>query len=120
MKNAEGKIVATPLEGGEAFEIAEDRMVSMNLWGFTPKLFDLLERDFAPFLENSLKENPLKCEYLLPSVVQDAVKNKEVSVDVVETSSVWFGVTYKEDKPIVVASLKKMTEDGEYPKNLWQ
>ena len=119
-RDANGNILASPLDGTTPFEIPEDRMVSMNLWGFTPKVFEILEREFTPFLEKGIKENPLKCEFLLPMIIQDAVANKEVSVEVVETSSVWFGVTYKEDKPTVVAALKKMAEDGEYPKNLWQ
>lgn len=92
--------------------------VSMNMWGLTPGFFQELESRFVKFL-NDLGENPLKKEYLLPMVVDELVTENTATVKVLETDGKWFGVTYKEDKPAVVASIKKLIEDGVYPADLW-
>lgn len=92
--------------------------VSMNMWGLTPAFFTELEKGFVAFLEN-LSDNPLKKEYLLPMVVDTLVHEKKATVKVLDTDGKWFGVTYQEDKPAVVASIKKLIADGVYPESLW-
>lgn len=92
--------------------------VSMNMWGFEPDFFQELERGFAEFLSN-LKEGG-KQEYLLPTIVDGLVKKKEASVKVLESKDKWVGVTYKEDKPVVTASIKELISSGKYPGKLYQ
>ena len=112
------KIVATPLEVGEPFEINDNTLVSMNMFGFKKQIFDYLETRFKSFLEEN-KNNLDKCEYLIPTVVFEQIQNKQATVEVLKTTAVWYGMTYKEDKEDLVTALKEMTKNGEYPKNLW-
>ena len=113
-----GKILATPLSGGETFEVEKNQIVSMNIFAFTPQLFKFLEIGLNKFLKDN-KTNLEKCEYLIPEVVQDLIAKKISKVKVVNTSAVWYGVTYREDKEKVVQSIKKLVDDGVYPKGLW-
>ena len=115
----DGNLVAIPLEGGNEFVIHDDTLVSMNMFGFTPKLFEALEKGFYKFLE-SHKDDNLKCEYLIPSVVFEEIQNGHVTVKVLNTDAVWQGVTYKEDKEKVVNELRKLVLNGEYPDGLWK
>ncbi|MDR1620520.1 MAG: NTP transferase domain-containing protein [Clostridiales bacterium] len=94
--------------------------ISMNFWGFDVGVFDYLAADFPRFLERSLKENPLKCEYLLPACVHDMLQAQKVSVKVLKSADAWFGVTYKEDRPIVRDSIRKLKAKGVYPLHLWR
>lgn len=110
----DGKYIASPLSGAEPFEIEKNQLVSMNMMGFTPKIFDYLEERLKTFVEE--KKNDLdKCEYLIPEVVCEQIKNGEVEMELLDTTSVWYGITYKEDKELVVNALKKMTDEGLYP-----
>lgn len=90
----------------------------MNMWGFTPKFIELLEEGFEKFFENM--EEELTKEYLLPIYIGELLKEKKVSVKVLETNDKWFGITYKEDKDLVVNSFKKLIEKGVYPVNLFE
>ena len=93
-----------------------DARVSMNLWGFTPELFAELERRFPLWLaENGAKE---KSEWYIPFVVDELIREGKASCRVLPTESSWFGVTYREDKPFVMAEIGKLVEAGEYPVNL--
>lgn len=92
--------------------------VSMNMWGFTPDFLDELESGFKKFLSN-LKQDDVKSEYLLPMIVDGLIKENRADVSVLETRDKWFGVTYKEDKPVVVESIRKLIEQGEYPEKLY-
>jgi hypothetical protein len=92
--------------------------VSMNLWGFTPGLFDALERRFPVWLRANA-QNP-KAEWYIPFVVDAMVGEGQAEVEVLPTESAWFGVTYREDKPLVVAAIRKRVDAGEYPARLWQ
>lgn len=92
--------------------------VSMNMWGFTPNFFDELESGFEKFL-SSLKADDIKSEYLLPAVVDQLIKEDKADVFVLHTNDKWFGVTYKEDKPLVVESIKKLIKEGKYPEKLF-
>ena len=88
--------------------------VSMNMWGFTPDVLEELETGFKDFLGN-LKEGDVKSEYLLPIIVDNLIKEKKANVTVLETKDKWFGVTYKEDKPVVVESIRELIAQGLYP-----
>ncbi len=94
-----------------------DERVSMNLWGFTPALFGALEARFPAWLE-AHAENP-KAEWYIPFVVDEMVGEGAAEVEVLPTESAWFGVTYREDKPQVVAAIKALVDAGEYPVKLW-
>ncbi len=102
---------------GSKHALTPDTPVSMNFWGFHPSVFDFSEEQFHGFLEKNLS-NP-KSEFFIPIVVDHFIKTKGV-VNVIPTSSQWFGVTYKEDAPGVQASLSALVAAGEYPDNLWK
>ncbi len=102
---------------GESVEFAGEEIVSMNMWGFTPALFGHLERLFTEFLSARIGE--AKSEFYLPFAVDELIKSGVSRVDVLHSRDSWFGVTYREDKPLVVASLKKLIEEGRYPEGLW-
>ena len=91
--------------------------VSMNVWGFTPDLFGHLESMFIQFLKE--EGDALKSEYLIPSVVNNLIQTNRKSVHILHSSAKWFGVTYKEDKPYVMEEIKRLINDGHYPKNLF-
>lgn len=104
-------------ENDTKYPLAVDTRVSMNFWGFTPEVFKTTEDLFRKFaLEN--KENP-KSEFFIPLVAEALVKSQTADFKVIPTDSKWFGVTYKEDKPIVQASIDQLIKDGVYPENLW-
>ena len=112
------KIIATPLDGRDSFEVKGNDLVSMNFFGFTNTMFKTLEnglKDF--FIEN--ENNLVKCEYLIPDVVFKEI-NEDKKVYVLDSSDKWLGVTYKEDKDFVVNEIKKLIEKGEYPNDLWK
>jgi len=91
--------------------------VSMNLWGFTPELFDALDARFPAWLKANAA-NP-KAEWYIPFVVDEMVGAGAAEVEVLPTESAWFGVTYREDKPRVVEAIRKLVDAGEYPVKLW-
>jgi len=104
-------------EDDQKYPLAVDTRVSMNFWGFTPEVFKVTEELFKTFaLEN--KENP-KAEFFIPLVAEHLVKSNIADFKVIPTDNKWFGVTYKEDKPIVQDSIDKLIKDGAYPENLW-
>lgn len=94
-----------------------DLLVSMNIWGFHSTLFEDMKREFEEFLRG-IKEGDIKAEYALPTMVDDLIKSGKLTIDVLDTDSVWFGVTYKEDKPYVTEQLKKLHDSGVYPEKL--
>lgn len=100
--------------------IAVERTVSMNLWGFTDSFLDELQNRFTRFLDENIEGNPLKSEYFLPTVVNELLDEKKADVQVMLSKDRWYGVTYKEDKPLVVESIRKMKEEGLYPEYLWK
>ena len=99
----------------EAGEIAEGTLVSMNMWGFTQSFLDELETCLRTFMTDELPKNPAKGEYYLPFAVDHLIQNGQATAKVLQTSAQWYGVTYKEDKPVVVDALRRMTEAGLYP-----
>ena len=115
VKTFEGAAVQT--EDG-AVPIDVESEVSMNMWGLSPAFFDVLEKGFDVFLEKLDPEN-LKGEYLLPIIIGDLLKEGRMKVEVRKSHDEWFGVTYKEDKPDVVANIQKLIKDGVYPEKLF-
>lgn len=105
-------------EKGQRIELDVNGAVSMNMWGFTEELFDELETKFVKFL-GEIQGNELKAEYLLPEVVGDLVKEGRAEVQVLGTNDKWFGVTYKEDKSIVMESFQTLVDKGIYPEKLF-
>lgn len=103
----------------EGKKIDADSVVSMNMWGLTPEFVKMLEEGFEEFFEQKVPRNPLKAEFLLPIFIGELLKQGKVFVKVVPSRDKWFGVTYKEDKPFVVESFKKLIQDGVYNKNLF-
>lgn len=106
-------------DGATWHVIPAGSIVSMNMWGFTSGFMKELEAGFAPFLEKGLQENPLKCEYFLPSVVDRLITEDKAEVTVLKSFDRWYGVTYKEDKQTVMDAIAKMKADGLYPQKLW-
>lgn len=102
---------------GKVTKLSGDEAVSMNFWGFTPALFPQLKEEFKKFLTKS--GNELKSECYIPSTVNDLVRAGQAKVKVLRTPDSWFGVTYREDRPQVVASIRKLIERGDYPEKLW-
>lgn len=104
-------------ENDKKYPLAFETPVSMNFWGFTPAVFSITEEMFKTFaMEN--KGNP-KAEFFIPLIGETLVKSNTATFKVVPTSNQWFGVTYKEDKPFVQASIDQLIKDGAYPEKLW-
>ena len=100
--------------------LSEETIVSMNMWGFTKSILKELDERFGAFLENGLAENPLKCEYFLPFVVDELLKEDKAQVTVLKSVDRWYGVTYKEDKQMVMDAIRKLKNQGLYPEKLWE
>ena len=115
----DGAIAYTEDEGKTWVELPGDSLVSMNLWGFTPSFVQAARQGFAAFLQTNLPVNPLKCEYYLPSVVTAALEDGRAEVKVLTSPDKWYGITYREDKPALMAALEAMTQAGTYPRGLW-
>lgn len=117
------KIVKTPSgarneeDPANPIELTGNELVSMNFWGFTPDVFPQLRESFIEFLKK--EGGNAKSECYVPKEVDHFIKQGTAEVEVLQTSSSWFGVTYPEDKEVVVASIKKLTDAGEYPAPLW-
>ena len=108
-KNTEETGETTRLEGSEA--------VSMNFWGFTPRIFPQLEEEFRRFLAAHGAEEKSEC--FIPRVVNDLVAGGQARVKVLRTQDYWFGVTYREDRPQVVENINRLIRGGAYPERLW-
>ena len=101
-------------------DLCEDDIVSMNLWGFQRSYLQEAWAGFPAFLDKALAENPLKAEYFLPAVVSGLLSQHKARVKVLRSNDRWYGVTYKEDKPGVMAALQELREKGLYPEKLWE
>lgn len=100
--------------------LPDDTLVGMNFWGFTPKIFGEVEPVFADYLKQSLKENPLKCEHVIPTAIGELVKRGTCQVKVLSSQDEWFGVTYQEDRPLVIEKIQELKDKGQYPEILWK
>lgn len=115
-----GDVTAYTEDDGQTWvTIPEGSTVSMNMWGFTESILIELKQRFGKFLDENLEKNPLKCEYFLPFVVDELLLEGRATVQVLKSMDKWYGVTYKEDKPHVVAALRALKEQGLYPEKLW-
>ena len=116
-RKADGKVYYA--EKGQDHEVSEDSVVSMNFWGFTPDYFGWSEELFKVFLaSDDVKTNP-KAEFFIPYVADVLIKRNDASFKVLNCDAKWFGVTYKEDRPDVVAKIGRLIEQGVYPRSLW-
>lgn len=105
-------------ESSNKINLTGNEIVSMNFLGFTPTLFNYLNREFKKFLNEKI--NVPKSEFYIPSVVDTLLKSREATMKVYKTNSKWFGITYREDRENVVNSLNKLIKDGAYPEKLWK
>lgn len=115
-RNAQGQIVNEEADGS-TIDIPNDAKASMNFWCFHPSLFDFLQKEFKTFLEGNITSP--KAEFLIPFSADQWVKQGQGVIKVIPTSAQWFGVTYKEDAPVVQKSLNDLVENKTYPNNLW-
>ena len=112
-----GVIEASPLDGTMAFTVSKDTLVSMNMFLFTPYIFEILDKDIKEFFAD--KTDLDKKEFLIPDVVFNNIKKDNVKVKVLDTDGKWYGVTYKEDKDNVCQKIKELVDTGVYPEKLW-
>ncbi len=108
-------------EDGENFtDISGDAIVSMNFWGFSTQMLDELNARFTKFLDNNVPVNPLKCEYFLPFIANEQLEEGLCTVEVLNCSETWYGMTYREDLESVRNAIANMKENGIYPEKLWE
>lgn len=119
IRKQDGQIQAKN-DAGESLVLEAERLVSMNFWGFTPKIFALAQKQFEAFLARELDKNPLKCEHVIPTMVGETLNDGSYTIQALPSENSWFGVTYQEDKPYVVAQFKAFKANGAYPHNLWE
>ena len=107
-------------DGGETWtQLPGSTMVSMNFWGFGPSLLDRAAEHFPAFLDRALAHDPMKGEFLLPTLVGQLIQEGQATVRALSSGDKWYGVTYQEDKPAVSAAIAQMTAEGLYPDDLW-
>ena len=104
-------------ENGTSIELDQNTLVSMNFWGFTPSFFKQLETRFTKFIQENKQE--LKAEFYIPTAVNEMIEEGVGRTRVLESDAAWFGVTYQEDRPVVVESIRKLIAEGKYPERLW-
>ena len=107
-------------DGNTWQQLPEGSTVSMNLWGFSESILKELDARFPKFLDENLEKNPLKCEYFLPTVVNELLDENKATVEVLKSLDKWYGVTYKEDKEYVMDAIQKLKDSGLYPEKLWE
>ena len=105
-------------ENAKEIELSAETLVSMNIWGFTPSIFTHIEKQLSEFIRNNISN--IKAEIYIPKIVNDIIRNGIGNVKILPATDKWFGVTYKEDKPLAVQNISKLIEAGIYPDNLWK
>ena len=120
IEKKDGGAAYTEDDGATWNELPMDATVSMNMWGFSASILKELKDRFPAFLKENIEKNPLKCEYFLPFVVDELLCEKKATVKVLKSMDKWYGVTYKEDKPVVMNAVQKMKDEGIYPQKLWE
>jgi dTDP-glucose pyrophosphorylase len=105
-------------EEGESFYLDERTTVSMNFWGFTPSFFNYLEKGFSEFIRSNA-DSP-KAEFYIPTVINSMIRQKEAMVKILGSRDQWFGMTYREDREMVVSKISGLIKDGVYPASLWK
>ena len=117
-RNSEGVIVFHDL--GDDVALEENTPVSMNFFGFTPDYFEYSEQTFKEFLSDENNQTNLRSEFFIPMMVNRLIGGGVAKMKVLSTAAQWFGVTYKEDKPQLMAKIEALIEAGVYPRNLWE
>ena len=112
-------IIASPLDGRKPFEIKENTLVSMNIFGFKNDFYELLQEEIEEYFKQS-EENILNNEILLPDCLEKNLENGKIEIESIPVNSEWIGMTYKEDLPLVKERILKLKEEGSYPKHLWR
>ena len=116
----EGGIAYTEDDGKTWTMLPQGSIVSMNMWGFSNSILQELKARFRPFLDDAIANNPMKGEYFLPFVVDELLQEKKATVKVLKSEDKWYGVTYKEDKPMVMDAIQNLKDQGLYPQKLWE
>lgn len=119
VEKTNNKIIAKPLDNSNSFEIKEDTLMAMNMFGFNDSVLQYLNKDINNFFIKN-KDNLDSCEYLMPEVVISMVKDNLIKAKVIKTTAKWQGITYKEDKDILVSEINYLITKGVYPNNLWK
>ncbi len=117
-REEDGKVYGENSNTGEKVELDGKALCSMNMWGFTPDYFEKSAAIFETFLEKNINE--LKAEYYIPYAIDSMIKDGTGSTEVLTTPSRWFGVTFKEDRPGVVAKFQEFADQGVYPTPLYK
>ena len=117
IEEVDGKVIATPLSGEESFEIDKDTPVSMNLFCFTPKIFEYIRDNIKEFFKN--QADLLKCEYLIPTVAFESSKYNNKPIKFIKTDSKYYGMTYREDLEDLKKGILREIENGVYKEDLW-
>jgi len=117
IKRDDDNFVRYPKSDSYRAFVSEDALVSMNMFGFMPSYFDYCETSFKDFLDKNI--NVPKSEFYIPTLLDQLIKNNTIKVKVLSSVANWFGVTYKDDKPIVIEKLNKLIDEGVYPRKLW-
>ncbi len=116
----QGERIVYTEDGSNFAEIPAGSLVSMNMWGLRPSVFAELKSRFTQFLKNEAVSNPMKAEFYIPMVMDELINEGKATIKVLPTKERWFGVTYMEDKPALVASLKALKAEGLYPEKVWE
>lgn len=119
IEKLDGYAAYTEDDGNTWIRIPAGSTVSMNMWGFYPSIFKELEHAFVDFLKENIHSNPLKSEFFLPTMIEQLLRDNKATVAVLKSQDRWYGVTYREDKPVVMEAIQKLKDEGLYPKNLW-
>lgn len=119
IEKVNNKIICEALDNSITYEVEPNTLVSMNMFCLTKDILKYIEDKFPIFLDEN-KDNLYKCEYLLPTVISDLINENLITVEVLSTNAIWYGVTYKSDKDYVVESLSKLRKSGLYPNELWK
>ncbi len=120
IEKRENGIAFTEDDGETWTELPADTVVSMNMWGFTRSILEEIRDGFPAFLDEGIKSNPMKCEYFLPAVVSRLLAEDKATVEVLKSHDKWYGITYKEDKPVIMEAIREMKDKGIYPDSLWK
>lgn len=117
VRNTQSGIIESLQDDNSTVALAEDTLVSMNFWGYSPEIFPEIERLLKEFL--AAKGNELKSEFYIPSVADNLIKSGKMQLKMLTTNASWFGVTYREDREKTVATLQALADKGEYPEKLF-
>jgi NDP-sugar pyrophosphorylase family protein len=105
-------------ENSREIPVSPDTLVSMNIWGFTPAIFNHIEKQFSEFIKKSISN--IKAEFYITKIVNDMIRNGIGKVKILPATDKWFGVTYREDKPLAIQNIQQLIKKGIYPENLWK